>query len=86
MNYDFIKSNINDVKKFTETLDVKTLNNSPNKAPEKHTAFIHSYSELAQEIRRITASQELTQQQKDKLLNEVADAISTLTAKLKEIN
>lgn len=86
MDYDFIKDNINNVKNFTENLDVKALNNSPNKAHEKHVAFIHSYSELAQEIRRITKSEKLTELQKNKLLDEIADVISTLTIKLKEVN
>ena len=84
-SYDFLKDNIDKSKDFAEELDVNTLNKSANKARDIHISFIHNYSELTMDIERITKSLQLSPNERDELLNEIASTLRTLTLKLKGI-
>lgn len=85
-NYDFFKSDIEDVRNFAEKLDIEQINSSPNKTYEKHTSFIHSYSQLAYDIKRVTDNENLTDKEKSELLNLISDTLVTLTIKLRKVN
>lgn len=84
-DYDHIKENITNIKKYATSLDLDTLKlNNTNQVIR--ISFSHNYSELALEIKNITTSSTLTEKEKNELLLEISESIVELTIKLNELN